>query len=68
VKNNQADRFFLKVYFESDNLSEEDKKIHINKYINRLVKNLKNKQTFVQECEIVSIKKEFANLKLKIRF
>ncbi len=68
MKNNQADRFFLKVYFESDNLSEEDKKIHINKYINRLVKNLKNKQTFVEECEIVSIKKEFANLKLKIRF
>lgn len=68
MKKNQADRFFLKVYFESDNLSEEDKKIHINKYINRLVKNLKNKQTFVQECEIVSIKKEFANLKLKIKF
>jgi hypothetical protein len=66
VKNNQADRFFLKVYFESDNLPEEDKKIHINKYIKRLIENLKNKQTFVEECEIVSIKKEFANLKLKI--
>lgn len=68
MKNNQADRFFLKVYFESDNLSEEDRLNHTQKYINRLVKNLKNKQTFVQECEIVSIKKEFANLKLKIRF
>lgn len=67
MKNNQADRFFLKVYFESENLSEEDKKEHTNKYINRLIENLKNKKTFVEECEIVSIKKEFANLKLKIR-
>lgn len=64
---NKADRFFLKVYFESEDLSEEDKKEHTQKYINNLIKNLKNKQTFVEECEIVSIKKEHANLRLKIR-
>lgn len=67
MKNKKADRFFLKVYFESEDLSEEDRKNHTQKYINRLIQNLKNKQTIVEECEIVSIKKEFANLKLKIR-
>jgi hypothetical protein len=67
VKSNQADRFFLKVYFENENLSEEDKRKHIQKYINKLIENLNNKQTLVEECEIVSIKKEFANLRLKIK-
>ena len=55
---NQTDRFFLKVYFESDDLSEEDKRKHARKYISKLTENLNNKQTFVEECEIVSIKKE----------
>jgi hypothetical protein len=64
---NKADRFFLKVYFESDDLSEEDKRKHTQKYISKLTENLNNKQTFVEECEIVSIKKEHANLRLKIR-
>jgi hypothetical protein len=64
---NKADRFFLKVYFESDDLSEEDKRKHAQKYISKLTENLNNKQTFVEECEIVSIKKEHANLRLKIR-
>jgi len=73
IKNNkyfsekQSGQIFLKVYFESDDLSEEDKRKHTQKYISKLTENLNNKQTFVEECEIVSIKKEHANLRLKIR-
>jgi len=61
------DRFFLKIYFENSEASEEDKKIQVQKYINKATINLNKNNTIVEECELVSIKKDFAMIKLVIK-
>jgi hypothetical protein len=61
------DRFFLKVYFENSEASKKDKKIEVQKYIKRTTLNLNKNNSIVEECELVSIKKDFAIIKLVIK-
>jgi hypothetical protein len=61
------DRFFLKVYFENSEASEEEKKIEVQKYIKRVTLNLNKNKTIVEECELETIKKDFAMIKLVIK-
>lgn len=55
------------MYFENSEISEEEKKEEVQKYINNIVVKLNKNHTIVEECSLVSIKKEFANIKLVIK-
>lgn len=61
------DRFFLKYYFENSEASEEEKKIEVQKYIKKATLNLNKNKTIVEECELETIKKDFAIIKLVVK-